>query len=512
MKKKINIKNDVLSGLTVALALIPESVAFAFVAGVSPILSLQTGVMMGLMAAIFTGRPGMISSSTAAISVVFASLIAAHGLDYLFVTVILMGIIQVLLGVFKLGKYTRIIPYSVMLGFLNGLSIVMFLAQWSQFKVRSNGVETWLPHLDLFIMLSFVGVTMLIIHYFPKLTKAVPSSLVAIITLTIISVILTKTDIYSLRTVQDFAGMELKGDLPKFSIPKLKITWDVLKIVTPYAVIGALVGLIEAVLTARVIDEMTDTKSRTNKEFFAQGIANVVNGFFGGMGGDAMIGQSIINVKSGGRTRISGIVAATGLMIFIMFGSGFVNVIPLAGLVGVMFMVVVGTFKWESLRYGNKIPKQDIIVIITVTLVTVFLDLATAVIIGVILAALMFSWEKGKIIFANIEETEDGAKKYKINGTLFFGSVLNFKELFDINNDPAKVILDLKYSKVMDHSAIEAISSISEKYESIGKKFSVIRPGHDCRLLIENAEDITSIKFKETEEDEKVITIEEVDF
>ncbi len=509
-KNKKYVKGDVLSGLTVALALIPESVAFAFVAGVSPILSLKTGVMMGLVAAIFTGRPGMISSSTAAISVVFASLIARHGLDYLFATVILMGIVQLLLGFFKLGKYTRIIPHSVMLGFLNGLSIVMFLAQWSQFKVKHNGVETWLPYFDLLIMLFFVGITMLIIYFFPKLTKAVPASLVAIIIMTIISLILSKSDIYSLRTVQDFAGMELKGTLPKFYLPQVKISIPMLKIITPYAVIAALVGLTEAVLTARVIDEMTDTKSRTNKEFFAQGLANLVNGFFGGMGGDAMIGQSIINVKSGGRTRISGIVAASALMLFIMFGSGFVNEIPLAGLVGVMFMVVVGTFKWESLRYGNKIPKHDLFVIVVVTLVTIFADLATAVIIGVILAALIFSWEKGKIIFANIEFPEEGVKKYKVNGTIFFGSVINFKEIFDFNNDPKKVILDMKYAKVMDHSAIEAINIVAEKYKSLGKEFVLIRPGHDCRLLLENAEDITSINIEEIEEEERFVTINEV--
>lgn len=490
-----------LSGLTVALALIPESVAFAFVAGVSPILSLQTAVMIGLIAAIFSGRPGMISSSTAAISVVFASLIAMHGLEYLFATVVLMGIIQIGIGVLRLGRFARIIPYSVMLGFLNGLSIVIFLAQWDQFKVDKtvvvNGVEmvekVWLPMPDLAIMLFFVLVTMAIIHFFPKLTKAVPASLVAIIIMTIVAVVLSNNG-YHLRNVQDFAGMEIKGGLPRFHVPQVAISIDMLRIIFPYALVGALVGLTEAVLTLRVIDEMTDTRGRTNKECVAQGIANTVNGFFGGMGGDAMIGQSIINIKSGGRTRLSGIVAAVALLMFIMFGSSLVNAIPLVALVGVMFMVVVGTFKWESLKYGKKVPFQDIVVIVVVSLVTIFADLATAVIIGVVLAALMFAWEKGKVIYVNVENDPQGIKTYKINGSIFFGSVLNFKELFDINNDPDNIIIDFKYAKVMYHSAIEAIS-IAERYEALGKEVTLIRLSEDCQRLFRNAETIIKVKI-----------------
>jgi len=501
-KNKKVIKDDVLAGLTVALALIPESVAFAFVAGVSPILSLQTAVMIGLVAAIFTGRPGMISSSTAAISVVFAALIAQHGLDYLFATVILMGIIQVAIGIFRLGKYARIIPYPVMLGFLNGLSVVMFLAQWSQFKVDKpvmvNGIETiqkvWLPSTDMIIMLLFVVFTMAIIYFVPKFTKAVPASLVAIITMTIIAVLVDKSG-YHLRTVQDFAGMELKGGLPRFYLPQVNISMDMLRIIFPYALVGALVGLTEAVLTLRVIDEMTDTRGKTNKECIAQGIANTINGFFGGMGGDAMIGQSIINIKSGGRTRISSLVAPIALLIFIMFGSSMINLIPLAGLVGVMFMVVVGTFEWQSLKYGNKIPKQDVLVIVVVTVVTIFVDLATAVIIGVVLSTLMFAWEKGKVIYVNIETDDNGSKTYKINGSIFFGSVLNFKDLFDINNDPDDIIIDFKYAKVMDHSAIEAINSISERYSNLGKRLTLIRLSDDCQKLFKNAETIVSVNI-----------------
>lgn len=506
IKNKTMIKNEILAGLTVALALIPESVAFAFVAGVSPILSLQTAVMMGLVAAIFTGRPGMISSSTAAISVVFASLIAQHGLEYLFATVVLMGIIQIGIGVLKLGKYARIIPYSVMLGFLNGLSIVMFLAQWAQFKVDKtimvNGIEvvekTWLPAIDLSIMLFFVIVTMGIIYFVPKFTKAVPASLVAIIVMTIVAVLLDRSG-YHLRNVQDFAGMEIQGGLPRFHIPQVAINLDMLKIILPYAIVGALVGLTEAVLTLRVIDEMTDTRGKTNKECIAQGIANTINGFFGGMGGDAMIGQSIINIKSGGRTRLSSIVAPVALLIFIMFGSRLVNVIPLAALVGVMFMVVVGTFEWQSLKYGNKIPKQDFFVIATVTVVTIFADLATAVIIGVVLSALTFAWEKGKVIYVNIENDNNGTKTYKINGSIFFGSVLNFKELFDVKNDPEDTVIDFKYAKVMDYSAIEAINSLAEKYEALGKKLTLIRLSEDCQKLFKNAESIVCVKINKSQ-------------
>ncbi|MFO8069424.1 MAG: SulP family inorganic anion transporter [Alkalibacterium sp.] len=502
IENKKLLKDDFLSGLTVALALIPESIAFAFVAGVSPILSLQTAVVMGLVAATFTGRPGMISSSTAAISVVFASLIAVHGLEYLFATVVLMGLLQILIGVLKLGKYARIIPYPVMLGFLNGLSIVIFISQWDLFKVNQtsvvNGSEvtqsTWLPGPEIALMLFFVAFTMLIIHFVPKYTKAIPSSLIAIIVMTIIAVFMTRSGIH-LQNVQDFAGMEISGGLPGFHLPMVPINFETLSIIFPYAIIGGLVGLAEAVLTLQVIDEMTNTRGRTNKEIVAQGLGNIANGFFGGMGGDAMIGQSIINIKSGGRSRISGLVAAASLMFFIMFGSAFINAVPLAGLVGVMFMVVIGTFKWESLRYKNKVPAQDILVIVIVSLITIFSDLATAVIVGVIVSALIFAWEKGKVIYANVEETIPGEKTYKINGTIFFGSVLNFKDIFDFDNDPEEVILDLKYAKVSDYSAVEAISSITKRYAEQGKQFKIVRLSDDCKKLFRNADILASVNI-----------------
>lgn len=491
--REINLRSEFLSGLTVALALIPESVAFAFVAGVSPILSLQSAVVMGLVAALFTGRPGMISSSTAAISVVMAALIASHGLEYLFASVILMGVIQLLIGVLKLGKYARMIPYPVMLGFLNGLSIVMFISQFELFKLNTTGGRSWIQGFDMSIMIFFVLMTMAIIHFFPKLTKAIPASLAGIVVMTVIAVLLNRFAGYHLQTVQDFAGMTLKGGLPEFYIPTVPLNFETFQIILPYAIISGLVGLTEAVLTLRVIDEMTDTKGNTDKEIVAQGLGNLANGFFGGMGGDAMIGQSIINIKSGGRTRVSAFVAPLGLLAFIMFGSSIINLIPLAALVGVMFMVVVGTFKWESLKYRGKIPKQDIIVMIAVTVITIFSDLATAVIAGVVLSALAFAWKKGTEAGVRVVDNADGSRTYKLNGSVFFGSVLNFKELFKPNDDPENVVFDFENAKVMDYSGVEAINSMVEKYESLGKKVILKQVGSYSQNLFKNANGITSI-------------------
>lgn len=500
---KINLRAEFLSGLTVALALIPEAVAFAFVAGVSPILSLQTAVVVGIVAALFTGRPGMISSSTAAISIVMAALIATHGLDYLFAAVILMGIIQVLIGVFKLGKFARIIPYPVMLGFLNGLALVIMISQFDLFKVSTPGGREWLQGIDMIIMLAMVALTMAIIYFFPKLTKKIPPSLAAIIILTVIAVFLNHIVGYQLQTVQDFAGMSLQGELPKFYLPQVPLNIETLRIIFPYAFTAGLVGLTEAVLTLRVIDEMTDTKGNTDKEIVAQGLGNLATGFFGGMGGDAMVGQSIINVKSGGRTRISALVAPSLLLIFILFGASLINVIPLAALAGVMFMVVISTFKWETLKYRGKIPRADIIVMVAVTLITIFTDLATAVIVGVILSALAFAWEKGTEAAAKEVINDDGSKTYKLNGSVFFGSVLNFQDLFTPNEDPDHVILDFKKAKVMDYSGVEAISAIVDKYEELGKTVTLKRVGSYSTNLFKKARQISSIT-KESIEIDKI--------
>ncbi len=486
---------DILAGITVALALIPEAIAFAFVAGVTPLLSLQTAVMIGLIAATFTGRPGMISASTAAISIVVAPLIAAHGLEYLFACVVLMGVIQLLIGVFRLGKYTTLIPHSVVLGFLNGLAIVIFLAQWDQFQLTQtvlvDGVEQtvkqWLPLFDFGVMLLGVGFTMGVIHLGPKLTKLVPSSLLAIGVMTVISMLLSHFGVYDFRTVADFAGVALVGELPSWHLPQVPLTLETLRIVTPYAVIGALVGLTEAALTLRVLDEMTQSKGRMNREFLAQGLANFVNGFFGGMGGDAMIGQSIVNVNSGGRTRISGIVAALALLGFLLWAGPVVNAIPLAALVGLMFMVVISTFKWESLRYGGRIPRSEYFVIGLVTVVTILADLATAVILGVVVSTVMFAWRKGKSVEVRTQLTADGTKVYKVNGLLFFASTQHFAELLTVEDDPQEVVVDLKYAKVLDISALKVLNDVARRYRERGTHLTVTRPGENCRQLIETA-------------------------
>jgi SulP family sulfate permease len=488
-KNKKYFRADVLAGITVALALVPEAIAFAFVAGVTPLLSLQTAAMIALIAAVFSGRPGMISSSTAAIAVVLAPLIAVHGLEYLFATVVLMGIIQLLLGIFRVGKFTRIIPYPVVLGFLNGLAIVIFLSQWAQFQVDGQ----WLPPIDFAIMFGFVLVTMAIIHWFPRVTKAIPSALVAIGAVTLIGYLLEVFGIYQLLTVADFAGMKIVGELPLFHIPMVELSLETLSIIAPYAIIASLVGLTEATLTLRVLDEMTNTRGKINKEFFAQGIANFANGFFGGMGGDAMVGQSIINTKSGGRTRLSGLVAGMGLLLFLLFAAPLVNAIALASLVGLMFMVVISTFKWESLKYRGKLPPADVFVIGLVTIVTVFADLATAVIAGVIISTVIFAWEKGKQLDFNVSTNKKGEKVYKVNGVLFFGSTQNFKDYFEPANDPDSVIIDLKYGKIMDSSAIEAINSVVERYEREGKSILITRAAENCRKLLLNAKGITKI-------------------
>ncbi len=480
---------DLLAGITVALALIPEAIAFAFVAGVTPLMSLQTAIIMALVAAVFTGRPGMISSSTAAIAVVLAPLIAQYGNEYLFACVLLMGVMQVMCGVLRLGKFTRIIPYPVVLGFLNGLAILIFKSQFELFKVAG----VYLPVFDFAIMLGFVGLTMLIIHYFPRVTKAIPSALVSIGLMTLVAVLLDAQGVYHLQTVADFAGGAVVGALPKFHIPEFVWSLENFKIIFPYAVTASLAGLTEATLTLRVLDEMTGTRGKMNKEYFAQGLGNLVVGMFGGMGGDAMVGQSIINTQSGGRTRFSGIIAGLGLLLFLLFAAPLVNAIPLASLVGLMFMVVVSTFKWETFKYKGKLPASDIVVVVLTSLATIVFDLATAVIIGVIVSALVFAWDKGKQIKVLTAVNSKGEKIYKVNGVLFFGSSLEFKNSFDVENDPEVVIIDLKYGKIMDTSSIEAINSVVERYESASKKVLVTRAAKPCQALLKNAQPLTKI-------------------
>lgn len=494
-------KADILSGLTVALALIPEAVAFAFVAHVEPMVGLYAAFIMGLITAVIGGRPGMISGATGAMAVVMVSLVVEHGVQYLFAAVVLAGIIQISAGVFKLGKFIRIVPYPVMIGFVNGLAIVIFLAQLGQFKVKNAAGEmVWMSQEPLMLMLGLVALTMAIIHFLPKLTTAIPSSLVAILTVTAIAVGMdldTNNVLDFLKTMSGDENATIAGNLPSFAIPSVPFTFDTFYIILPYACILAAVGLIESLLTLTVIDEMTNSRGRGNKECVGQGVGNITSGFFGAMGGCAMIGQSMININSGGRGRLSGITAAVALLAFILFGSAFIEIIPLAALVGVMFIVVLGTFEWASFNVMNKVPKHDAFVIILVTTVTVFTDLAFAVFVGVIVSALVFAWEHAKHI--NVEKSIDanGWKVYRLNGPLFFGSVANFLELFDATDDPQDVIVDFQNSRVADHSALDAIDTLAERYVTAGKRLHLRHLSQDCKALLHKAGDLVEVNLIE---------------
>ena len=483
------IKTELLSGLTVALALVPEAVAFAFVAGVHPLVGLYAAFLVGLVTALIGGRPGMISGATGALAVVMVALVAQHGVEYLFATVVLMGVLQLLAGAFHLGKFIRLVPHPVMLGFVNGLAIVIGLAQLSQFKVPGTteasghgmGGGEWLSGMPLLVMLSLVGLTMLVIWGLPKLTKAVPAPLAGI--LVTAGVVLA----FGIDTprVGDLAS--IAGGLPSFHIPAVPLNLETLQIIIPYAVILAAIGLIESLLTLNLVGEMTGKRGGASQECLAQGVANVLTGFFGGMGGCAMIGQSMINVKSGGRTRLAATAAALFLLAFILVGSGLIEQIPLASLVGVMFMVVIGTFAWNSLRIMTKIPLTDAFVIILVTAVTVMYDLATAVVVGVIVSALAYAWNNARRIHAYTETNEDGAKVYQIEGPLFFGSTDGFAELFTPDDDPDHVVVDFMRSRVVDQSALQAIEDLAAKYSVLGKDLRLRHLTRDCHALLNKA-------------------------
>ena len=578
-KRTKNVKNDILSGITVALALVPEAVAFAFVAGVDPLVGLYAAFMIGLITAIFGGRPGMISGATGALAVVMVALVAKGnalgvegenlGLYYLFATVILMGIIQMLAGVLKLGKFVRLIPHPVMMGFVNGLAIVIFLSQLGMFKenvkdtfgnnkiktlsvekimeikgenvhdfhtgnllflnkgdkligqnsttptyqivdnqifdvetkevkfniednaifqIEKKGiVKKFLPTTKLLLMTGLVLLTMLLMFGLPKISKKIPDGLVAILVVSAI-VIFGNLDVATVGSfIRDGGGEGLKGGLPQFQFEiftKIPFSFETLKFIGPYALILAAIGLIESLMTLNLIDELTDSRGNSNKECLAQGGANIVTGLFGGMGGCAMIGQSLINIKGGGRGRLSGVVAALALLAFILFASGLIEQVPIAALVGVMFMVVIGTFAWSSFRILNKIPFSDVIVLIAVSALTVIFDLAIAVIAGVIISALVFSWENAKRIRARKRMKEDGTKIYEIWGPLFFGSIQEFNNKFDVKNDPDKVEIDFVESRVSDHSALEAILNIVNKYEAEGKTIKLKHLSEDCKVLL----------------------------
>lgn len=506
------IKTEVLSGLTVALALVPEAVAFAFVAGVHPLVGLYAAFMVGLITAVIGGRPGMISGATGALAVVMVALVAQHGVEYLFATVVLMGILQILAGIFHLGKFIRLVPHPVMLGFVNGLAIVIFLAQLTQFQVPApDGVmdaakdlahgaaggageshgggghgpsifdANYMTGAPLIWMLGLVALTMFIIWAAPKVTKFIPAPLAGIGIVAAI-VIVFNIDV---PRVGDLAS--IKGGLPPFHIPMVPLTFETFRVILPHAIVLAAIGLIESLLTLNLVGRITNKRGGASKECVAQGVANVATGFFGGMGGCAMIGQSMINVKSGGRTRLAGIAAALFLLAFILFASKWIEMIPLAALVGVMFMVVIGTFAWQSFSIMRKVPPIDAFVIVLVTVVTVWHDLAVAVVVGVIVSALAYAWNNARRIDAHISEGENGEKIYAIQGPLFFGSAEGFEELFDPINDPDVVIVNFRNSRVVDQSALQAIDALAESYTQAGKTLQLRRLTKECHRLLNKA-------------------------
>ena len=480
---------ELLSGLTVALALIPEAVAFAFVAGVHPLVGLYAAFLVGLITAVIGGRPGMISGATGALAVVMVALVAQHGVEYLFATVVLMGILQIFAGVMQWGKFIRLVPHPVMLGFVNGLAIVIFLAQLTQFKVPGTmeigghgavGGE-WLSGTPLITMLGLVALTMGIIYIMPRVTKIIPAPLAGI---GIVAAVVIGFGL-DVPRVGDMAS--IKGGLPSFHFPRVELSWETFQIILPYSIILAAIGLIESLLTLNLVGEMTNKRGGASQECVAQGVANTVTGFFGGMGGCAMIGQSMINVRSGGRTRIAGIAAALFLLLFILVGSSIIEMIPLAALVGVMFMVVIGTFAWNSLTILRRVPLTDAFVTVLVTIVTVLSDLAVAVVVGVIVSALAYAWNNARRIHAHEEINQDGSKSYRIQGPLFFGSSDGFVELFTPDEDPDTVVVDFADSRVVDQSALQAIEAVAAKYEGAGKRIQLRHLSRDCHRLLSKA-------------------------
>ena len=512
-----SIKNDLLSGLTVALALVPEAVAFALIAGVDPLVGLYAAFMVGLITAVAGGRPGMISGATGALAVVMVSLVADHGVEYLFATVVLMGALQMLAGFLHIARFIRLVPHPVMLGFVNGLAIVIFLAQLGQFGVADGtGWATgtflegsildvaWLSSDKLTVMLVLVAITMAIIKFLPLLTRVVPSSLAAILA---VSLAVFFLDIDT-KTVRDVA--QIAGGLPQFSIPSVPFNLETLGIIFPYAVILAAIGLIESLLTLRLIDEITETRGNGNRECIGQGLANTATGLFGGMGGCAMIGQSMININSGGRGRLSGITAALSLLAFILFASPLIEQIPVAALIGVMFIVVIGTFEWSSFRIIRRVPKQDAFVLITVSAVTVFTDLAVAVIVGVIISALVFAWNHAKEVRVEKRENRYGSHYYTVHGPLFFGSTASFSEQFTPQDDNIDVIIDFADSRVCDHSGIEAIDALAVRYKKNNRTLHLLHLSPECKTLLKKAGDMVELNV--VEDPDYFVAVESADW
>lgn len=491
-KQKINYKNEVLAGLAVAMTMIPESLSFAILAGLSPLTGLYAAFLMGIVTAVLGGRAGMISGGAGATVVVLIALASSYGVEYLFAAVVLAGLLQVMVGAFKLGKFIRLIPQPVMYGFLNGLAIIIFMAQVAQFKVVENGIETWMQGSALYLMLGLTFLTITIVFVVPKFTKAVPASLVAIL------VVFAIVYFFGIDTKKVIDIASVGGSLPSFHIPEIPFTFETLKIIFPYALVMAGVGLIESLLTLNMVDEITNTKGHANREAAAQGIANITNGFFGGMGGCAMVAQTLVNISAGGRARLSAIVASITILIVILVASPVIEQIPMAALVGVMMMVAIGTFEWVSFRIINKMPRHDIFVGMLVAIITVVLhNLALAVLIGVVISALVFAWESAKRIRARKYIDDQGVKHYEIYGPLFFASTTVFNEKFDVLNDPEQVVINFKESRVVDMSAIDALNKLTERYQKQGKKVQLTHLSPDCRKLIKNAEDIIRVNVIE---------------
>lgn len=492
LSEKVNYKVEILAGITVAMTMIPESLSFAILAGFPPLMGLYAAFIAGLITAIFGGRPGMISGGAGATVIVLIALMKSDGLEYVLAAVALAGVFQILVGVFKLGKFIRLVPHPVMFGFVNGLAIIIFMSQLEQFKTVFNGEIVWLSGSPLYIMAGLVALTIGIVVFLPKLTKAVPSSLVAIIIVFILVFFLG----IETKTVKDIASVS--GGFPPFHIPNIPINWETLKLIAPYSMIMAAVGLTEGLLTLNLVDEITETKGNGNRECIAQGSSNILNGFFFGMGGCPMIAQTLVNLSAGSRARLSGIVASLTILAIILFGAPIIEQLPMAALVGVMIMVAIGTFEWASFKIINKVPKKDVFLVIIVATITVLLhNLALAVLIGVILSALFFAWESAKRIRARKHIDENGIKHYEIYGPLFFASTAAFMEKFDIVNDPEEIIIDFKDSRISDMSAIEALNKITERYLKVGKKVRLRHLSPDCQQLLKNADTIIDVNVIE---------------
>jgi SulP family sulfate permease len=494
-KQKVDYKIEIFAGLTVAMTMIPESLSFAILAGFPPLTGLYAAFIMGLVTAIFGGRPGMVSGGAGATAVVLIALMKSHGIEYVFAAVVLAGILQVLVGVFKLGKFIRLVPQSVMYGFVNGLAIIIFMSQFEQFKVNINGEMLWINGPPLWTLLGLILLTISIILILPRFTKAIPASLVAIFVVFLVVLIFG----IETKTVKDIAA--IGGGFPPFHIPAIPFDFSTLQIIFPYALIMAGVGLTESLLTLNLVDEITTTKGNSNKESIAQGSANILNGFFTGMGGCAMIAQTFVNLSAGARARLSGIIAAITILLIILVASPIIERIPMAALVGVMMMVAIGTFEWISFKIINKMPKQDVIVGILVAVITVWLhNLALAVLIGVIISALVFAWESAKRIRAKKYIDDNGVKHYEIYGPLFFGSAMNVTEKFDVLNDPEEVVINFKESRVADMSGIDALNKLTEKYKKANKKLLLKHLSKDCISLLKNAGDIIEVNIVEDPE------------